>query len=290
MVSIITSENKTIASVNLDSDHVFMIEQFKKDEKNIFQEPHRHRFFEMIWIEEGQGFHLIDCEKYPLIPGRIYLITPGQIHKWQQKSQTKGYLIAFSEAFLDKTYRDIILQGAKLFMVEETPPYLEISQTDAPCLKSIAHLMLHEYKDSSPDWNMIRPLLTSFLYYLTRLGRKVNKTITHPQYARLAKLQTLIDQHYKKQSSVEFYASKLYITSKRLNEITKDIRGRTVSQMIHRRLILEAKRDLSLSQDSIKIIAYRLGFEDPSYFTRFFKRLTGQTPHHFRRKMQNMEV
>ena len=92
----------------------------------------------------------------------------------------------------------------------------------------------------------------------------------------------LIDNDYIHHKSVAYYADKLTMTSKRLNEITKISLGKTVSQMIHDRTILEAKRYLSLSENSVKTIAHQLGFEDPYYFIKYFKKNTTLTPTQYR--------
>ena len=144
--------------------------------------------------------------------------------------------------------------------------------------------MSNEYAAQTPDWNMIRPLLSAFLYELSRIGRSTKKNLGHLHYGRLESLRALIEANYTTETSSAFYASALNVTAKRLNIITRELVGRTVTQMVHDRIILEAKREISLSQDSVKQIAYRLGFEDPSYFTRFFRCEVGVAPNVFRER------
>ena len=74
------------------------------------------------------------------------------------------------------------------------------------------------------------------------------------------------------------------LSPKRLNEITRKMLGKTITQLIHDRILLEAKRELIFSGRSIKEISYELGFEDPAYFSRFFKKQSGFSPTHFRKK------
>lgn len=92
----------------------------------------------------------------------------------------------------------------------------------------------------------------------------------------------LIEQYFKQEQKCEFYASKLSLTSKRLNEIVKNERGKTVTQLIHRRIVLEANRDLVFSTKTIKTIAFELGFEDPAYFSRFYRKQMHESPTEFR--------
>ena len=99
---------------------------------------------------------------------------------------------------------------------------------------------------------------------------------------RVGQLVELIDQHYKQEKKCEFYASKLALTSKRLNEIVKAERGKTVTQLIHDRIMLEANRDLVFSAKTIKTIAFELGFDDPAYFSRFYRKQMSESPAEFR--------
>lgn len=276
-----------VVEIEFNTGSMFMIDNLVGKIPELYLRPHRHRFYEMVWIEGGRGAHIIDFSIYPLKPNRIYLIAPGQIHQWKD-SNIKAYVIQFTDALLDKTYRDLVLQGTKLFTAGGGQPFIELSDGIAQRLAVFARLMEEEYQGKAIDWNMIRPLLSAFLYELTRLKRNGNDMLGHPQYARLRKLRELIEDNYLVEKSVEFYAAQINLSSKRLNEVTRGIIGKTVSQMVHERLILEAKRDLSLTQDSVKTICYRLGFDDPSYFGRFFLRETGQSPNAFRDEFQRL--
>jgi len=282
MSTIIKSPEDEISQFKFQAGQDFIIADLKRSLTGVFLRPHRHHFYEVVWIIEGSGSHFIDCEEYSLQSGRVYLIKPGQIHQWKRQKSIKGIIILFSDALLDGTYGEMLAQSAPLFSSGREQPYLVLSQEDSCKLKSLAKLMKDEYSLERIDWNFIRPLLSSFLYYLLRLAREHNELSIQPQNNRLDNLITLIDSDYILYKSVEYYADKLNITSKRLNEITKMSLGKTVSQMIHERTILEAKRYLSLSENSIKTIAHKLGFEDPSYFSRFFHRETSMSPTIFR--------
>ena len=270
-----------ITEIEFLPGYQFMIDRLTRDVSGVYLRPHRHRFYEMVWVTSGDGTHTIDFVQYPLVRDRVYLITPGQIHQWHE-NRMRGYIIQFSDSLLDKIYRELILQGADLFRTDGSEPFVALSGASVANLKGLAAVMSSEYAAESPDWDMIRPLLSAFLYELSRIGRNTRKNLRHPHYARLEKLRGLIEGNYHSQSSVGFYASALNITGKHLNDITRELLGTTVLQMVHDRITLEAKRDLSLTQDSVKEIAYRLSFDDPSYFGRFFRRDTGVSPIQFR--------
>ena len=106
-----------ITEIEFYPGYLFLIDYLNKGVSGIYRKPHRHRFHEMVWIEEGEGSHTIDFIDYPLIAGRIYLITPGQIHQWK-RNRMKGYVIQFTDSLLEKTYREVVLQGAHLFRTD----------------------------------------------------------------------------------------------------------------------------------------------------------------------------
>lgn len=99
----------------------------------------------------------------------------------------------------------------------------------------------------------------------------------------LARLEQLIEEHYKEQKDPIFYADKLACGIQKLNLITKQYTQQTVFMLLQQRVLLESKRLLLVGGMPIKFIAYELGFEYPSYFCRFFKKMTGVTPKGWRR-------
>ncbi|OMH26620.1 AraC family transcriptional regulator [Motiliproteus sp. MSK22-1] len=276
-----------ITEIGLADDALFMIDEKRGEIPELYRNPHRHRFYEMIWIRGGNGAHVIDFIDYVFETDRLYLITPGQVHQWRT-CDIQATVIVFSEALLDRAYREMLLQGARLFRMTDSPPFLDLDTAVSKRLSQLSGLMFSEYARKPVDTTMVRPLLSAFLYELARLERHGEQVLGNPHYKRLSRMTELIDAHYHEHRSVEFYAQQLHITSKRLNEVTREIIGKSVSQMVHDRVILEAKRDLSLSQDSVKTISYRLGFQDPSYFGRFFRRQVGQSPNAFRDGFQRL--
>ncbi|WP_316812905.1 helix-turn-helix domain-containing protein [Pedobacter heparinus] len=103
----------------------------------------------------------------------------------------------------------------------------------------------------------------------------------------MTRLEALIEQHYKEEKYPVFYADKLACGVQKLNEITKQHTQQTVFMLVQNRILLESKRLLALGELPVKFIAYELGFEYPSYFCRFFKKMTGVTPKGWRRGMSD---
>jgi len=98
-------------------------------------------------------------------------------------------------------------------------------------------------------------------------------------------LRNLVDENYRYEKNSDFYARKMELSTKRLNEIVKKVSGYTITQIIHNRLILEAKREMVSKDKTIQTISIELGFENPSYFSRFFKKHELITPKEYSKKM-----
>jgi len=126
-------------------------------------------------------------------------------------------------------------------------------------------------------------LLTTFLLYAFRIAKLKINIQTGISQQRMRQLLNLLNEHFKREQKAGFYARKMNLSPKRLNEITRKMLGKTITQLIHDRILIEAKRELIFGGRSIKEISYELGFDDPAYFSRFFKKQSGFSPTHFRK-------
>ena len=129
-------------------------------------------------------------------------------------------------------------------------------------------------------------LLNSFLQYLVRYVDNHSQHSKHVDQ-RIIQLFVLIDKHFRQHKDAGFYAEQLSLTSKRMNELTRRYLGKTITRMIHDRILLEARRDLVFSVKTVKAIAHELGFDESTYFCRFFRKMTGETPLQFRQRTFN---
>ncbi|RDV13253.1 helix-turn-helix domain-containing protein [Pontibacter diazotrophicus] len=139
--------------------------------------------------------------------------------------------------------------------------------------------MIKELQEPQLDMTILWRYLYILLQYLLRECQVQIEKITPTRHSeRLFRLSSLIENYYREHRGVSFYADALDITPKHLNSLCRQYLHTTVADMQHKRLLIESKRLLFFSSLSVKQIAYQLGFEDTSYFVRFFKRITGLTP------------
>ena len=159
---------------------------------------------------------------------------------------------------------------------------VELAPRPAGDLVALAGLVEGEFHSDPVDLAAARALLAAFANLVARASLAGHALAGHRQAPRVHNLLRLIDRHHVVERSPEFYADALGLSAKRINQISRQFLGATVTQLVHERLVLEAKRILGVTERDVQAVGHSLGFDDPSYFTRFFRRETGQTPIEFR--------
>ncbi|NDK56378.1 helix-turn-helix domain-containing protein [Pontibacter fetidus] len=249
------------------------------------QKPHKHNAYILVFFTKGSGTHTIDFQEYLVAPGSVFFLTPGQVHSWKLSEQTNGYILFFSAEFYLLGFPLQKLQRFPFFEHALRVPYLQVKATDMTTILLSINVMQQEHQAQQflKD-DLLRDYLDIILIQLARLYHSTHK-LPHESTASLpllTKLNSLIDQHYKEHQPVLFYADKLHVTAKQLNETCKRAYDKTTTELIQNRVILEAKRLLVHSNLTINQLAAGLGYFDNAYFFRFFKKHTGQTPEQFR--------
>ena len=260
----------------------FYLGALERKNKSYLKRAKREDFFEIIWIKEESPKFAHTGNAYTIQSDWMYLMPPGR-NQTLKKIGKKGLLIAFDKSVLSYEVREFTLDVLKLFSKQGDFSTLLIDQDLGDTLEQIATLIEEEYRSPTRSFLLLRTYLKAFLLKL--ISQKNQKfTVPDLNEKRVYQFFLLLENHFKEEKQVSFYAEKLNITSKRLNQILKEKTGKSISALLHERLIMEVKHELFVSERSIKEIALELGFEDRSYFSRFFKRMTGQTPETFHRK------
>ena len=271
---------QAIKSVDLSLNQPCKVLDLIADSDDFFAEPHRHNYWELLWCLDDKGSQGIDFVEYTNKLGRIFTISPGQVHNSSQMCDHVR-LIVFSTDFLEDQYRNNLLMESLFGRYQSVQPYIDLDLASYAYLEPLFLLMEEECGRDEPDWDIVSSLLTSFLRYLLRFSVKERApSLTGDR--RIPRFVELVDQYYRSEKICQFYADKLSLTGKRLNELTRKYLGKTVTQYIHERTILEANRELIFSDKTIKAIALELGFDDPSYFGRFYRKCSGESPAEFR--------
>lgn len=249
---------------------------------------HRHDFYLGLYISRGSGTHTIDFVDYPVNSNAFYLMTPGQVHAWNLAPETHGFFFFFVPAFYQMGQREADLTAFPYFQSFHPSPYIQLPECD-PVIDMIIQEMLKEYKtptQGQPDVPLLRSYLEVVLRKLGRehdvpMGGGATPNTTH----KLRKLEELINRHYRTLKQPHEYAELMNLSASYLNNVCKTVVGKTLSDLINERVVLEAKRFFSYADLTISQVAAKLNFADPSYFIRFFKKHTGLTPEQFREQI-----
>ncbi|HZY80081.1 MAG TPA: AraC family transcriptional regulator [Cyclobacteriaceae bacterium] len=250
--------------------------------KDMAQELHRHNFFFLLALAKGKGDHVIDFIPYKVSDQCIFIMRPGQVHELSLHSSCTGFLLEFNMEFYhlnDRGTSQMLRRATKTNLCEVNKPSFEK-------LHSILAYILQEYKDQKDGFKeVIRAQLDIFFIEFVRnrqQAKQSNDSASAYEQERLEEFLQLIETHISSKKQISEYADMLNVSPYQLAAITKGILGKTPSDLINEYIILESKRYLLATSDQVNQIAWHLGYEDPSYFIRFFKKHTGHSPDAFR--------
>lgn len=268
---------------------VIKVQQFDKntpiefytieDNKELFffDYHYQYNFYQIFWFTKVTSEHSqeIDFKSYPIIKDQLWIIYPGQVQFFNPNG-IEGYYMAIDKDYFNR----IIFQQLKNNVLKSIPPLLyAISKENNVVFKHLIELIKKEWLTKKRT-DVLEKYLTLWLIHLQD-SKILNDTISSTD-TRLFQLLELIETNYVNYRSNIFYADKIALSTKRMNEILFLNTGYTLTQHIQQRLILEAKRLISYSNENIQTISNILGFTEVNYFNRFFKKHTGQTPLDFR--------
>ena len=249
--------------------------------------PHRHNYYHLLWLSEADGTHLLDFESFDARANAVFFVSPGQLHGWRSTVPPKGFAINFSAEFFVQMFprSDEIAQYPFFHSASDAPVlYLSPSQHE----ELLPLLFAMEKEVLGKETGRLDIVRSYLLVLLTRLRRFYPERTTHggsPQsYSLTKRFRLLVDQHYLVFGPLRDYAEKLHVTERQLNDAVKRTLGKTAGQVVHERLVLEAKRLLSNTAMGVAEIAFHLHFEDHAYFSRFFKKHTQLTPGEFKKR------
>ena len=255
------------------------------------QYPHRHDYYEISLLAEGEGIQHIDFTPFPFKGPVVFMLSPEQVHLLVRDRGSKGFSLKFNAPFFSSgNDPDKQLYAHFLFDNLQGYPVIALQPQEYERLNALLTLTLQEYDNASTGtgdilFSYIRVILMEIL----RIRRqRLQEAHLQPglQQSQLLAFKHLLHQHFHEQHEVQDYANAMHISPRQLNALTQKLTGKNAGALIKERILLEAKRLLFLDNLSIKEIAYQLGFDDPAYFNRFFKKNMGVAPQQFREQEQ----
>jgi len=243
--------------------------------------PHRHNYQEIIFLEKGEACHHIDGEQYDVEAPFIILVAQGKVHAFVPHLHSRITVVRFTNEFLKDQSDELFSQFVRLSKIPVQTVELKEKVTN------LLQLIFSEYKSEKPNQSVLRHLLSAYISMLKEEKRKLwvdEKSCKGTNYDIFNRFLQLLESNFTTEQSVKYYADKLNITRKKLDEASIQVFDDHPSRIIEKRLMLEAKRLLMYSNQTVQEIAFSLGFNDHSYFTKAFRKNEGITPSEFREK------
>ena len=245
--------------------------------------PHKHNFYLTVLFTKGSGIHEVDFTSYKVKPGTMFFLNPGQTHHWELSADTRGYILFHTQAFYDLHYTHTKLNKFPFYYSVHNTPVLQIGEQEK--LVGLFKFIVEENTVAKPyQREAIASLLDMIYIEAARIYPAQSNGGTEFEnnyYTKYRQFEELVGQQFSNERSPSVYASMLNISAKHLNRISQSVVGKTAGDVILERVLLEAKRELVLQQNSFAQIAHLLGYEDYAYFSRLFKKKTGETPSSF---------
>ncbi len=245
--------------------------------------PHAHNFYVAVLFTHGSGMHEVDFTTYDIKPGALFFLNPGQTHHWELSDDVKGFIFLHTRGFYELHYTHNRLSGFPFYYSIHNTPCLYLSPTDSNRITALFEGIYTESHSPAPmQHNALLSLVDLVYTYSARLYPDTVDTETdNSYYTKFRKFEALVEKHFRTEKSPSYYAGLMAVTPRHLNRMAQAVTGKTATDIILDRVLLEAKKELVLQHDSFANIAYALGYDDYAYFSRLFKNREGQTPSEF---------
>ena len=250
---------------------------------------YRAGYYHIIWLKSGSPTtHLVDFNPIKIESNSLLFLNKDIVHRFDNQTKFVGKAILFTDSFYCKTDSDTkFLRNCILFNDLFSVSQIKLKKT-SKLFTDLFQQMETELTNSkdSYQWDILQNHLHNLLLLSDRESHKQNfseiKKDVDLNYVLLFK--DLLEINYTNIKQVNYYAKQINITAKRLNHATTNVLGKNLKEIINDRTLLEAKRILAHTTESVKEISFRLGFEEPTNFIKYFKKHTLLTPIEFRKK------
>ena len=267
-------------------DIVRIEDLFQRDLDHDISRNHLVKFYIIFFVYEGQGSHSIDFTDYKYENGTVLLVRKDQVHKFFRSPNAKGYLLIFTEEFIiSHLNRMEALKAMQLFNESLSFPKIEFNDKEefSDFTVLIKHLESEYNLKDAFSIGITRSVLHIVITKLFRIKSRNGHFVERKKYmSQFLAFQQLVEEECFKSRKVQYYAQKLGVSSRTLNNIVNEVIHDSAKAFIDERTIMQMKRLLISTNHSIKEVAYMAGFSDPTNFYKYFKKFTGSTPEAFR--------
>lgn len=262
---------------------------FSFESNSCFDHIQRLNYYSLIWVQKGKGKVKVDFSEYDFTENQLLAFAPYQPFMLSPDDVIEGEVIHFHpDFFCIMKHHDEVACNGVLFNNIYEPPYVLIDQMTRATFNMVLEQMKIEMQNPAvAQYELLISYLKIFLITASRLKKEQLAVATAAIDEKsipfvLQNLKNYIEQHFKTKHSASVYAELLNISPKALAKITKTHFNKTLTNLIAERIIIEAKRELYLTNKAVKEIAYELGYDDEHYFSRFFKTNAEVSPQTYR--------
>jgi len=242
-------------------------------------------FYTVILITEGSGKFYADIGRFSYNAPVLLFSTPLQKLKINHEGSLKGCALQFHGDFYCIEYHKArVACNGLLFNNIYIEPSVILTPEEAAVFERICVDIEMEFDSREPDEIVLRSYLQLFLAKSSsiKLRNMAAEEVVQPKDEKMEQFIYLVEKNYLTLHKPADYADLLSMSVNNLSKKCQRYFGKSTSLMIQERLVLEAKKKLHLTRQSVKEIAFALNFSDEFYFSRFFKKFTGVSPHSFR--------
>jgi AraC-like DNA-binding protein len=244
--------------------------------------PHRHDHEELIIVTHGKPVHFLDFTKDELQSPVIVYVAQGKVHSFIPDAETLGWVIRYKSELVPQSKFNFYSN----FLDQINYPLSEDYCTTT--LNSLCEIMLKEFNSYPINFIVIKHLLSALLAKLENDSKKEyldSQVSKHSQLVTFNNFLKILEYNFMRPEGADFYSEKLNMSTRNLNLISQSVFGKSVTEIIETRKLIEARTLLLNSGKSVSEIGYELGYNEKSYFTRVFRKKTGVTPTEFREQM-----
>ena len=282
------NSHNTLTLINPQNGNLaFKVFAFKSND--FFDHIQRNNYYSLIWVQQGRGKLKADFSDYKFSSNNLLAFSPYQPFMLTPENDLSGIAIQFHPDFfcIHKHQQEVACNGV-LFNNIYQPPIVTMDEKSETTLQLLIEQMKYEIQNTAlAQYELLISYLKILLITASRLKtdqqiEAKNATSNLQEPFILQSLKEAIEKNYKEKHTASDYATILHITAKVLAKITKTHLNKTLTFLISERIIIEAKRELYLTNKPVKQIAYELGYDDEYYFSRFFKTNTDVSPQIYR--------
>ena len=247
-----------------------------------------HGLFQLLYLKGGAARVVLDASDYVMKPGQLVFVPPMCVHGFRFDPDAHGHVVTLAHPLADMLFNRMGATESHLMV----PRILNFAGSDRVSIDAAFSLLDTEYRGSALHRDtLLTAVLQSLFVWISRQIAEVKIDASQAEDRGgeyFKEFARLIEQHYAEGWPVSRYARKIGITPAHLNTVCRKITGYTALALLHQRIVLAAKRELVYTTMTINVVSETLGFADPAYFTRFFRRNVGVSPKEFRSQASTM--